>query len=257
MQRVSLLVVLDHGRLAVLGRGFGSQCFVALGIERMACRIEAGQAPLALQGVQELLLDQLDAAVQGGEVLTLAGRRDGPLEVIQHRGKIEEQTGIRELDRLLLVAVDAFAEVLEVGLLAQQLVLQRGEPILELVELLRLRGIGIGSAASGFAGSFEARALAGCGGIQFAGGLRRRVRFRSRVRARSGRTVVAMARGVGAGIRLGPRRAARTLRWCGTAGGLRSRALGFVTTFAPGRATTPRTTGAETILRHLRSALRR
>ena len=248
MQRVPLLVVLDHGRLGVLGRGFGSQCFVALGIERMAGRIEAGQAPLALQGVQELLLDQLDAAVQGGEVLTLAGRRDGPLEVIQHRGKIEEQTGIRELDRLLLVAVDAFAEVLEVGLLAQQLVLQRGEPILELVELLRLRGIGIGSAASGFAG---------CGSIQFAGGLRRRVRFRSRVRARSGRTVVAMARGVGAGIRLGPRRAARTLRWCGTAGGLRSRALGFVTTFAPGRATTPRTTGAETILRHLRSALRR
>ena len=209
MQRVALLVVLDHGHLGVLGRGFGGQCFVALGIERLAGRIEAGQSPLALQGVQELLLDQLDTAVQGGEVLALRGRRNGPLEIIQHRRKVEKQTGIGELDRLFLVAVEAFAEVLEVGLLAQQLVLQRGEPVLELVELLCPRGIGIwrlvvrGSATVGFAGCFCGRVLAAGGGIQG------RVRFRSRVRARSGSTAVGMARG--AGIGLGTLRAARTV----------------------------------------------
>ena len=143
MQRVPFLVVLDHGRLGVLGRGFGSQCFVALGIEWLPGGIEAGQSPLALQRVQELLFDQLDAALQGGEVLALRGRRNGPLEVIQHRGKVEKQTGIGELDRLFLVAVDAFAKVLEVGLLAQQRPLQGDDPISKLVEFLCLRGIGI------------------------------------------------------------------------------------------------------------------
>ena len=159
--------------------------------------------------------------MQGGEVLALRGRRNGPLEIIQHRGKVEQQSCIGELDRLFLVAIDAFAEVLEVGLLAQQRALQRDDLILELVQLFCLRGIGIrlivrGSTAACFAGCCYGRGRAACGGIRFVSGSRCRVRFRNGVRARSGRTAVGIARGSGAAIGLRPFRAAGRLHRCGT-----------------------------------------
>ena len=106
-------------------------------VERLTLGDEATESPLALQQTGELLFDQRHAVAQGCDIGVLAGL-DGAFEAVDDVRKVEKNLGVRVANGLIPVAVQPSAEILEVRLLAQQLVLQGGHLVGPIVARGRL-----------------------------------------------------------------------------------------------------------------------
>ena len=95
---------------------------VQVRIEVGAERLDGRDAAL-LQKFRELALDQFEA---GLERLRLRRRRRGEraIEVVDDRQQVAEHVGRRPFDHVLAIALDALAEVVELGGLAEQAIVQ-------------------------------------------------------------------------------------------------------------------------------------
>jgi hypothetical protein len=124
VQEIPPLVVLDHGRPGFRGPLDAKYRLMPVRIESLSHGSESSQSPAALEGLQELLLDHAHSLEKGVEVARLLGRPDRPLEIVDRGDDVGQQGSVRVSRRLVPLANHPFPEVLEVGLLAQELVPQ-------------------------------------------------------------------------------------------------------------------------------------
>ena len=92
-------------------------------VERLTRGDETTESPLALQQTGELFFDQRHSVAQGCDVGVLAGL-DGALEAVDDVRKVKENLRVRVADGVVLFAMQPSAEILEVRLLAEQLILE-------------------------------------------------------------------------------------------------------------------------------------
>ena len=87
-------------------------------IEVGAERLDGSDAAL-LEQFRELALNQFEAGLERLR-FRRRRRREGAIEIVDDRQQIADHVGRRPFDHVLAIAIDALAEVVELGGLAQQ-----------------------------------------------------------------------------------------------------------------------------------------
>ena len=133
---VTRLHDVDDLALLLLARGKPRHGLAQIGIELLAQAVDLGHA-LAAQRLGKLLRNEPHARAQSLDVVALLHGGNGPLHVVAHGQHLQQHVAAARLDELHLLTDRPLAEVVELGLQTQVLVLPLGNERREIGALLR------------------------------------------------------------------------------------------------------------------------